>query len=117
MILIRHAIPKSQKSPAGTFSCAGHKEIRMYERYYLSTICREPDSGTPLLPYGGPDGQSFHGSLLLKAKIGMLQMRNNGIGIFLCAQVATKDCAGAFRPHPGKGFSMWISARPTFVPL
>ncbi|ARM91566.1 hypothetical protein RHEC894_PD00060 (plasmid) [Rhizobium sp. CIAT894] len=84
----------------------------MYERYYLSTICREPGSGTPLLPGRRSDGQSFHGGSLSKVKIGMLQMRNNGIGIFLCAQVATKDCAGAFRPHLGRG----LGRKPMVLP-
>ncbi|AVC47430.1 hypothetical protein RLV_1202 (plasmid) [Rhizobium leguminosarum bv. viciae] len=67
----------------------------------MSTDLPKARQRRPSAPHiGGSDGLSFPGGSLSKVKIGMLQMRNNGMRNFLCAQVAARAVTESFRPHP-----------------
>jgi hypothetical protein len=94
MILIRHAIPKSQKSLGRhIFHAQVTRKSGCTSGIIVSTICRKPGSSAPQIPKAGSDGLSFRSGSLSKVKIGMLQLRNNGICIFLCAEVAANGAA------------------------
>jgi hypothetical protein len=65
----------------------------MYERYYCVNDLPKARQQRPSAPHGGIGRVVLSRWFIIEIKIGMLQVRNNGICIFLCAEVAANDAA------------------------
>lgn len=101
MILIRHAIPKSQKSPGRRIfmrRSQGNQDVRAV--IFVNDLPKARQRRPSIPHLGGPDGQSFHSRSLSKVKIGMLQMRNNGSRIFCAPKLQQRRPPGHFGHTP-----------------